>query len=86
MAVVNAGRGYAFVSDGTGAPGCVAKVSVHATDGTSCGTITLTPPDASCPQRTYIGADGTLIQLVQTAQADPQLPASIWRWWPGYLR
>ena len=86
MAVVNAGRGYAFVSDGTGAPGCAAKVSLHATDGTSCGTITLTPPDASCPQRTYIGADGTLIQLVQTAQADPQPPASIWRWWPGYLR
>src|SRR6266852_2018336 len=86
MAVFNAGPGYAFVSDGTGAPGCAATVSLYATDGTICGTITLTPPDASCPQRTYIGADGTLIQLVQTAQADPQLPGSIWRWWPGYLR
>jgi hypothetical protein len=87
MAVVNGGRAYAFVSDGAGTTGCAATVSLVATDGTACGTITLTSPAASCPQRTSVGADGTLIQLVQTAQAaDPQAAASLWRWWPAYLR
>ena len=85
MTVVNGGRAYAFVSDGTAASGCAATVSLFAADGTSCGTVTLAPPGGSCRQRTFIGADGTLIQLVRTDLADPQLPAAIWRWWPGYL-
>ena len=86
MTVVNAGQAYAFVSDGKAASGCAATVSLFAADGTNCGTVTLAPPDGSCRQRTFVGADGTLIQLVRTNLADPQLPAGIWRWWPGYLR
>jgi hypothetical protein len=61
-------------------------VDLVATDGTSCGAVTLTAPQGSCPQRTFVGADGTLIQLVRTDRADPQPPGGLWRWWPGYLR
>ena len=83
MAIVNGGRAYAFVSDTTDASQCVATVALVATDGTACGAVTLTSPQASCPQHTSIGPDGTVIQLVPTSQPDP---GSVWRWWSGYLR
>ncbi|MFL5313160.1 MAG: hypothetical protein ACJ79H_22225 [Myxococcales bacterium] len=86
MTVVNGGRAYAFVTESTATSGCAATVSLAAADGTSCGTITLAPPDRSCRQRTFVGPDGTVIQLVRTDPANPQLPGSVWRWWPGYLR
>ena len=82
MTIVNGNRAYAFVTDANASQGCVTTVSLVATDGTSCGTITLTA-QTGCPQRTSIGPDGTLIQLVPTLQPDP---GSVWRWWSGYLR
>jgi hypothetical protein len=82
MTIVNGGRAYAFVNDGTRSQGCITTVSLVTTAGTSCGTITLTA-QIGCPQRTSIGPDGTLIQLVPTSQPDP---GSVWRWWSGYLR
>lgn len=85
---IRGGRGYGLVPfSGESVSVCRQRISLHAQDGTFCGTATFTVDDSPCVTRELdIGRDGTIIQVSPRSTCAGGPCTCTWRWWPQELR